>query len=220
MVAVSFSQNDVLPVSRLLILSPLSVAELSRRCAFEEVGLPLTKLAGPSKYPKETYHGVRFLVDEYDRDLVEVIDYEKPPVDCCPDLYWSREEKSQFLNEARECAEDFVANDPERVLRLEIAYSASYTDGNLSACECKKDMRTIFKWAKSKSRGLEDAVTSIFWEERRRVVKQILEFNEYLMDSFEPGEDVDEQLRIYSEVRTQRAREFAFKMAMGDALTL
>jgi hypothetical protein len=184
--------------------------------------------SGEAKFSSSTHanskctmarRGVRFQVDEYDRVLAEVITYEKPPSECYSALYWSKDDKNEFLNHARLHAKDYGACYPERLERLEIAFS-SCADGNLSDHHKNEDMRSILQWVKSNARGLEDAVSSIFYQERRNVVQQILEYHEYLLDTFEPGEAIDEALCRYSELKTRRASAFAFTLAMCDFITL
>jgi hypothetical protein len=189
----------------------------SPRCVRGDLGLPPTKRP---IHPRE-HRNVHFFVDELDRDLVEVIEYEKPPLCCLPDLYWSEQEKNEFLENARHHTIDFASRYPQRVQSVEVAF-LNCTEKDLSHEEHKEDMRSLLKWAKSNARGFEDSVSPLFWEIRKSYVQDMLDFFAFLMSGSYEAVDLnfDHEFRRFSECRTLRCREFAFKLAMADELTV
>jgi hypothetical protein len=192
-----------------------SSVEHSPRCVRDDFGQLSTKLTVPL-HPRE-HRNVHFFVDELDRDLVEVIEYEKPPLWCLPDLYWSEQEKNEFLENARHHAINLAARYPQRVQCVEVAF-LNCTEKDLSHEEHKEDMRSLLKWAKSSARGFEDSVSPLFWEIRKNYVRDMLNFFGFLMSGSEADQNFDHELRRFSECRTLRCREFAFKLAMADEL--
>jgi hypothetical protein len=185
--------------------SPRSVADTVSNKSIKIVQLPNTTCAPRS---------VSFFVDELDRDLVDVIEYELPPIEQWSDLYWSQEDKNEFLQDARNYVADFTERYGARVKRLEQVF----TNGNLPHDDYQSDLQTIIKWTNSNTRGFEDSTTSYFWDKRCKDIEQILGYYDYLKEAFPSDVYIDEKLRRYSERRSQCAREFAFKLAMGDAL--
>jgi hypothetical protein len=192
-----------------------SSVEHSPRCVRDDLDLPSAKLP---IHPRE-HRNVHFFVDELDRDLVEVIEYERPPLCCLPDLYWSEQEKNEFLESARNHSIVVAARYPQRVHCVEEAF-LNCTEKDLSHEEHKEDdMRSLLKWAKSSARGFEDSVSPLFWEIRKNYVRDMLNFFGFLMSgSTEADQNFDHELRRFSEYRTLRCREFAFKLAMADEL--
>lgn len=169
---------------------------------------------------KDVPRGVHFFVDELDRDLVDVIEYEKPPVECYSDLYWSNEDKSDFVRTASAFVTDFREEHANRVRRLELAYRNCAKGKTLFDSKDQSDLRTILKWTRSKARGFEDASTDLFWDTRRRNVDAILKYHAFLLDHDDQGDKFNEKLRKFSEEKSRSTREFAFKIAMGDALSI
>jgi hypothetical protein len=200
--------------TEVMTCSSPELEQLSPRCVGDEIGLPSTKPTAPHKAPRN----VSFLVDELDRDLVEVIEIEKAPLCCLPDLYWSDDEKNEFMENARSHVVDFESRNLQRIQRLETVFF-NCTQRDISHQEHKEDMRILLKWVKSSGRGLEDSMSRMFYENRNGYIQDMLEYFAYLADTFVPGTDVDDELRRFSECRTRRCREFAFKLAMADELT-
>jgi hypothetical protein len=170
---------------------------------------------------------VTFFVDELDRDLVEVLEYEAPEGCDKADLYWSEDEKSRFCNEAWLKVQDFLAHYPDRAQQVEAVFincQANCSSGQAqSEQECQDDMRVLLLWAHSSGRGLEDSVTSLFHQERQGYIQNLVRYSqalgEYAAIQDEPVVNVPEELRHYSEEQTHQSREFAFKMALADELT-
>jgi hypothetical protein len=158
-------------------------------------------------------------VDTQGRESVETFEYEKPPLYCWNDLYWSDREKNEFTNAARLQVMEFVKRNHLRVRRMENAYERC-ADKSASERKKKEDMQSLLKWTASSGRGLEDSVSRLCWERRDAYRKDMIEFFAYLADSFVPGTDVDDEVRMFSECRTLGSREFAFKLALADELTL
>jgi hypothetical protein len=170
---------------------------------------------------------VTFFVDELDRDLVEVLEYEAPEGCDKADLYWSEDEKSRFCNEAWLKVQDFLAHYPDRAQQVEAVFincQANCSSGQAqSEQECQDDMRVLLLWAHSSGRGLEDSVTSLFHQERQGYIQNLVRYSqalgEYAAIQDEPVIHVPEELRRYSEEQTHQSREFAFKLALADELT-
>jgi hypothetical protein len=172
---------------------------------------------------------VTFFVDELDRDLVEVLEYDAA-LECCDKagLYWSDDEKTRFRNDAWLKVQDFVARYPDRAQQVEAVFLHCHANNSgrapQSEKEIKDDMRVLMLWAHSSGRGLEDSVTSLFHEERQRYIQNLLHYSQALgeyaaMKEHDQVINVPEELRYYSEEQTHRSREFAFKLAVADELT-
>jgi hypothetical protein len=207
---------NVRPLLRLSMSSAPTDVERSPRSATDNGSnktIKLVKLTTTTPTPRS----VSFFVDKLDRDLVDVIEYELPPIEQWSDLYWSQEDKNEFLQDARNYVADFTERYSVRVQRLEQVFTNG-TNGNLSHDDYQSDLQTIIKWTNSDARGFEDSTTSYFWDKRCKDIEQILGYYDYLKETFPSGVYIDEKLRRYSERRSQCAREFAFKLAMGDAL--
>lgn len=99
--------------------------------------------------------------------------------------------------------------------------------------------QTVYEWSDSPSRGLESKVSHHHSTERRRIVSSILECYRYLQqqqrqhDRSNPKmrkglyvqrkgdcEDIHERVREHSLQQTKLAREFAYKLAVGDSLVV
>jgi hypothetical protein len=164
---------------------------------------------------------VRFDVDANDCVVQEVFLFERHPAQCDSDMYWSTNERREFLVNARREAVELRSDRRKIAKTLENSVTKCADDQRTDKQRIKEEMRVIFMWVESNGRGLENAVTRIFSRERRFVVKQILELQAILQGSAcESGSKMTETLRAYSVHSTSRAREFAFKLALGDALAL
>jgi hypothetical protein len=208
-------QHDLLRAQGLhasLSTSMNNVADGHHRCGLENVEIAsITSRCGR----------VRFDVDANDCVVQEVFLFERHPAQCDSDMYWSTNERREFLVNARREAVELRSDRRKLAKTLENSVTKCADDRRSDQQQIQEDMGVIFMWVESNGRGLEDAVTRVFARERRLVIKQVLEFQAFLRDSTcESGSKRAEVLRVYSVNSTSRAREFAFKLALGDALAL
>lgn len=195
-------------------------AEQSPRCGREEVDLGWIQ----SKVAKRSARRcVSFLVDELDRDLVDVIEYEKAPLECQTDLYYTDDEKNYFIADAKESIVNFIACHSPAIESLEKAY-INCTVKHVSDEEYREDMHNLMLWVTSKARGFEETITPLLWDQRRQSIREIIEFAAHLKEASSSYwfacPSVDEELRLFCVHRSQRPAEFALKLAMADELTL
>jgi hypothetical protein len=123
------------------------------------------------------------------------------------------------MGEARGLVEKFSKRNAQGVERVETAL-LNCSDLELSIHDQADDMQVVLKWAASSGRGLEDSVLPQFSKIRGGYMQDMIAFFAYLAESFIPGTDVDEDIRLFSEYRTLRSREFAYKLALADEFTI
>jgi hypothetical protein len=81
-----------------------------------------------------------------------------------------------------------------------------------------EDVLAVYNWSCSYVRGLEDYITPILSAERHHFIHQFLSYQEFLHHRKVLGTNIEAALCERSRNLSQRARDFAFKMAIGDAL--
>jgi hypothetical protein len=187
-------------------------------------------------------HDARYLRDKVDDDKVSVSDDDA----VCPnDLFWTRQEllvsrkraqlkasviRSKFPLEVetlehaiKNCLAVTVAVNIERKgFRVDNADSIPVDD--VASClpglkSDSKDITALYNWSSSYVRGLEDYVTSLLSSERHDVIRHFLLYQESLRRENDPSTSIEAALCERSRKLSRRAREFAFNMAIGDALT-
>jgi hypothetical protein len=170
---------------------------------------------------------VQFLVDDLDRDLLEVIEYELPPLEEWPDLYCTQEDKLEFLNTAREQVAQVTNQNPRGIQKLEYAFHNCGSKAGLGSSasgNVTKDIHNLREWAQSTGRGLEDSVTAMFLAQRCEYIGNVIQYATFLKEFAAENStcivDGDQALRRYAEGQTRRSREFAYKMALADELAL
>ena len=82
------------------------------------------------------------------------------------------------------------------------------------------EVTTMHNWSSSYVRGLEDYMTPILTEKRSTVMVHILQYQTFLQEQSPPLPhlDISNRLSAYSRKLSQPSRDFALKLAIGDAL--
>jgi hypothetical protein len=81
------------------------------------------------------------------------------------------------------------------------------------------EVTTMHNWSSSYVRGLEDFMTPILSEKRCTILQHIIRYQSFLRSQQPPLADISAQLCEYSRKLSQPSRDFALKLAIGDALT-
>jgi hypothetical protein len=181
--------------------------------------VPSSRVAPPRRL--SSTNKVCFAPDGKDAVVENVITFTKHSSEHDRDLYWSRKEKGRFVAHAQRLAQKLRSIDPALKGRVEQAFYNSDFD-ELPREKRISDIQAISTWADSEGRGLEFSVFPCLREEQQNVVKQTVLYHQYLARAgrLHNGPSLDEALRVFSENRTVRSREFAVKMAVADVLTL
>jgi hypothetical protein len=180
---------------------------------------------------------VRFNVDAKDHVREEVFTYDKVPEDLKSDLFWSKKDRQACVSEAIQKSRIFSSKHSDLVERLNTFHEFCGLKRGKDITSCSNDnscdIEIIRFWSASKvARGLEDCLTNRFGDERKASVTGLLNYQRSLLQPkqlkkrkfwFRGADnndktDIRELLRNYSLSLTQRSREYASKIALGDEL--
>lgn len=118
----------------------------------------------------------------------------------------------EIVKEARVYGERIRSFCPEIAKLLECLFKESGAATDLS----KSDMDIIRMWAASKGRGLEDCMSRQFKSKRESARARVLKFYRQLTKM--GASELDRALRDRYVVESQKSREFAYKLAIGDEM--
>jgi hypothetical protein len=167
------------------------------------------------KAKRTNRRSVRFATDANGEILVKVVTFDRPEACCASDLYWSRKEKSFFRSSGKRTASEQPA---QLVDCLETAFSNC---AQKSKEPLQQDMQAIFKWASGAGRGLEHGASDLLGDEQALLVQATVHYHQHLRSTMAQRNSrvlVDAELAKFSKQRSGPAREFAYKMALCDAL--
>jgi hypothetical protein len=139
------------------------------------------------------------------------------------DLYWSRLEKRQFVARAQCRARQVQGQNPAHLRSVADAWHSCHSTTAVSALsrtQLLTDVQALIQWSDSRGRGLEHKVFVEWRQAKHFAVRKIVLHYEYLQSHADHTMDVSEALRVFSERRSFRAREFAVKLAIADVLVL
>jgi len=158
---------------------------------------------------------VSFRVDKNDNILANVVVFESPPEEASADIYWGETKLVDIYNQAKEMANDF------RICRLDLLDSIKVLYGSPDTAKPKttNDFSTnqaMEILALSPARGLEHQITSVIHKHRVNAIESVLTTQDKL--KFKDPEQTATILRLRSLQVSRRDREFALKLAQGDAL--
>jgi hypothetical protein len=174
-----------------------------------------TRSASLANAKTTSRRSVRFATDENGKISVSVVTFDRPEASCTSDLYWSRSEKRLFRSSGKRTASEQPA---PLVDCLETTFSNC---ANKSSDPLRQDMQAMFQWANSAGRGLEHGVSDLLNNEQAWVVSSTVQYHQYRRLTAQCGAKLfDEELAKFSKQRTGPAREFAYKMALCDALVV
>jgi hypothetical protein len=190
---------------RLLLLDPSSSSSSSSSSSH---------CASPKAKPTNDRRSVQFATDENGKILVNVVTFDRPDASCTSDLYWSRNEKHYFRSSGKRTASEQPA---QLVDCLETAFSNC---ARKSQEPLRQDMQAMFKWANGTGRGLEHGASDLLGDEQFLAVQATVRIHRHLRLSMVQCSNqlVEEELAKFSRQRSGPAREFAYKMALCDAL--
>jgi hypothetical protein len=153
--------------------------------------------------------------DSFEPSAVPSIDHHRQ------DLYWSKHERRQFVSGAQREAQRLRVRARAHQDSVQIAWDNCQTSKIPSPSGQTTDMQALVVWADSPGRGLERTLFPSRCRDMHETVQQIVEYYQYLR-SQEADQRINasDALRVFSERRSLRAREFAVKMAVADSLAL
>jgi hypothetical protein len=175
--------------------------------------------------------------DNADNDMTDDCCESHEVIDYRCDLFWTRNDllncrkraqlkanfiRSKFPMEV-EALEDVMCNCID-TKNCQINDSDSLIIGNVEASlkkleNYRKDSAAMYNWCSSYVRGLEVYMTPMMISERHQAIRHFLSYQAYLRNENFPSASIEEDLCKRSQILSHRAREFAFKIAIGDALT-
>jgi hypothetical protein len=138
------------------------------------------------------------------------------------DLYWSRLEKRQFVARAQCRARQLQGENRAHLRSVDDSWHSCHAATALTRTRHNflADMQALIRWSDSPGRGLEHKVFASWRHSKHRAVHKIVLYYEYLQSTADHSTNVSEALRVFSERRSFRAREFAVKLAVADLLVL
>lgn len=173
---------------------------------------------------------VRFEVDSENRIAAKIYQYERPEdyesERVSPsDLYWTPQEQFESRRRAYNKGQLIRKKYPAEVEALEQLFNScrlcdvtGNTDDDCEGTLDKQDFLLIHMWACSHGRGFEGSISPLIRDERRMAVGTILAHQAFLRQERVDASVTQESLRRHSLTISRRSREFAIRMALGDAL--
>lgn len=203
-----------------MIISPVSNTSRVRRVRFV---LPTSDIKNV-KHLRNIFDDVdTMMIDDDNRDNTE------PSIEhgCASDMYWDRNDMKKNRLYAQKKAIIIRNKYPQEVKALErVIIDCCHKDIKKEPQQSpikrklftiiQTEVTTMHTWSSSYVRGLEDFMTPILSEKRCNAIQHILRYQAFLQD--QQHSDIQKHLCEYSRKLSQPSRDFALKLAIGDAL--
>lgn len=159
---------------------------------------------------------VKFLVDDDDDVITQVILFPKFRREDAANLYWSSDQRQDFVFNLKADADDMQLDHSCHIDQIEEIYANSLAQ-EVDSEEAKDGIRTIMQWStKTEGRGLEGLVMNSLRQSRRRCIRNVLKLQQSFPDDIN-YEESSKQLRKRSRRYSRNAEEFSFLLALGDS---
>lgn len=169
-----------------------------------------------STYASRKEKRVKFLVDDDDDIVAQVIFFPTFHQDNAADLYWSSQQRQEFVFNLKADADDIQIDHSYQIDQLDEIYQTSLSQ-EVGSEETKKGIRIIMNWSrKTEGRGLEGLVMTSMRKSRRRCIRSVLKLQQSFPDNIS-YEEAARQLRKRSRRCSRNAEEFSFLLALGDS---
>ena len=144
-----------------------------------------------------------------------------------PDVYWDRNDMKKNRSYAKRKAIIIRSKYPQEVEALENVIVECCNKENMVNQHripperhlftiIPTEVTTMHNWSSSYVRGLEDYMTPILSEKRFKAIQGIIRYQTFLQE--QQYSDIPQRLCEYSRQMSQPSRDFALKLAIGDAL--
>ena len=228
-------QSDIHPIAQIpqrdsmmimdspMNISPMSRTVLQRRVRFT---LPTSDRMDVTKLCNVFDDVDCMMISDDDSDFTE------PSADDVvgpSDMYWGRRDLQKNRLYAQQKAIIIRIKYPKEVEALEsviieCCHSEAMgqqqihtTKGNFFTI-IPTEVTTMHNWSSSYVRGLEGYMTPILSEKRCTIMKYIIRYQSFLQEKQLSPSDISDHLCDYSRELSQPSRDFAMKLAIGDAL--
>lgn len=212
-------------LSELHLITPIA-SPISRKESKRHVRFVL-----PTSDVKDGDINLRNIFDDVDNMMIDEDDWyvAEPSSDdiSLPDMYWDRNDMKKNRSYAKRKATIIRSKYPQEVEALENVIVECCYKENMLKQHCIPSERHLFtiiptevttmhNWSSSYVRGLEDYMTPILSEKRNEAIQGIMRYQIFLQEG--QYSDIPRRLCEYSRQVSQPSRDFALKLAIGDAL--
>jgi hypothetical protein len=218
------SDCHAMSIDDAMTISPMSNTAIQRRVRFT---LPTSDVQDFTKL-RNIFDDVDcMIIADDDRDVTEPSagDAVGPS-----DMYWDRSDMKKNRLYAQRKAIIIRHKYPQEVEALESVIidccqnseamrpqQMHSSKGNLFTI-IQTEVTTMHNWSSSYVRGLEDYMTPLLSEKRCNVIQHVIRYQSFLQAQQQSPADVTNHLCEYSRKLSQPSRDFALKLAIGDAL--
>ena len=172
-------------------------------------------------------NNLRNIFDDVDCMMIDDDSMDPSIDDVCPnDMYWDRDDMKKNRLYAQQKAIIIRNKYPKEVEALESVIVECWHEENAMKQQIptkpnlfsiiQTEVTTMHHWSSSYVRGLEDYMTPILSEKRCIARQHLLRYQEFLQE--QQQSEIPEKLGEYSRRLSQPSRDFAVKLAIGDAL--